>query len=301
MCRKILTASFLFLFIFGALKAQEVMPLYSGIIPNSIPGKNEESANADGVLFKTSQPTLTVYLPDKEKANGTAIILCPGGGYGVVVITFEGYTNAEKLRDLGYTCFVLKYRLPNDLTMKDKSIGPVQDLQQAIKTVREHAKKWNISPNKIGIMGFSAGGHLVATAGTHFNKSFIENTNGTSLRPDFMMLVYPVISMDDSLTHRGSQTNLLGQHPTKEQINYFSNELQVTAQTPPTFLVVAGDDDVVKVDNSIFFYQALQRNKVPAGLHIFPTGNHGFPLEPAKSNWFNNCVEWLQENHWSAK
>ncbi len=296
MNNNILNLSIYFFLIYGISSAQEVKPLYIGEIPNSISAKSEEYSNAEGVIFKTSKPTLTAYFPEKTKANGTAIIICPGGGYGAVVMKSEGYTNAEKLRDLGYACFILKYRLPDDSTMKDKSIGPVQDLQKAIKTVRKNAEKWNISPNKIGVMGFSAGGHLASTAGTHFNKSFIENNNNTSLRPDFMILVYPIISMQDDLTHKGSQTNLLGENPTQEQINYFSNELQVSEQTPPTFLIQATDDALVKVDNSIAFYEALKKKKVPVSMLIYPAGNHGFPLEPAKSNWFISCVAWLNEN-----
>ena len=278
--------------------AQQTMPLYEGTIPNSIVTPNEEYANSSQFYFKVTQPTLTIYLPEKEKAIGTAVIICPGGGYKGLSMQHEGWDVAESFKKLGIAAFILKYRLPSDETMKDKSIGPIQDAQRAIQIVRENAIEWNINPDKIGIIGFSAGGHLASTAITHFDKSYIENVKGTSLRPDFAILVYPVISFADSLTHQGSKDALIGKDPTDENVQLFSNELQVTPQTPPTFLLHAEDDKTVSVKNSIVFYEALLKNKVPAGMHLFPKGAHGFPLEPAKSGWFNYCALWLRENGW---
>ena len=186
--------------------AQETIPLYPGPIPGSISTPDEEYQNENGeILYKISQPTITIFFPPKEKANGTAVIICPGGGYGVLVIKREGYEVAGKFNELGVAAFVLKYRLPSDVTMTDKSIGPLQDAQQAIKTVRERAAEWKVDPERIGIMGFSAGGHLAATAATHFNKIFIENPLKTSLRSDFMLLIYPVISLTDEIGHKGSR------------------------------------------------------------------------------------------------
>ena len=179
------------------------------------------------IAYNVSVPTITVFLPPKEKANGTAVIICPGGGYHVLVIEREGRDIAREFNKLGVAAFVLKYRLPDDRIMPDKSIGPLQDAQRAVAVVREHAGEWNIDPHKIGIMGFSAGGHLASTAGTHFENALIENKNGTSLRPDFMILVYPVISFSDSLGHIGSREYLLGKNPSEKQIRFFSNELQV--------------------------------------------------------------------------
>ena len=213
----------------------------------------------------------------------------------------EGSQVAENMNKLGIAAFVLKYRLPSDVSMKDKSIGPLQDAQRAVQIVRERASEWNIDPNKIGIMGFSAGGHLASTAETHFDRSYIENPKQTSLRPDFAILVYPVISFLDSLTHSGSRNALIGKNPSSRDMQLFSNELQVTSQTPPTFLIQAEDDKTVSVKNSVVFFLALLKNHVPAGLHIFPTGAHGFPLEPAHSNWFSYCASWLKENGWLKK
>ncbi|MDQ2864029.1 MAG: alpha/beta hydrolase [Bacteroidota bacterium] len=277
------------------------MPLYNVAIPNSISTPDKETSNANNVHLNVTQPTLGIYLPSKETANGTAVIICPGGGYQGLWMSNEGRQVAENMSKLGVAAFVLKYRLPSDVSMKDKSIGPLQDAQRAIQVVRERASEWNIDPNKIGIMGFSAGGHLASTAETHFDKSYIDIPKQTSLRPDFAILVYPVISFQDSLTHFGSRNALIGKDPSEENVRLFSNELQVTPQTPPTFLIQAEDDKTVSVKNIIVFFLALLKDHVPAGLHIFPTGGHGFPLEPAHSNWFSYCASWLKENGWLKK
>lgn len=243
-----------------------------------------------------SQPTLAIYLPEPAKATGAAVVICPGGAYWMEAYRQEGTIIAETFLKKGIAAFILKYRLPSDSIMKDKSIGPLQDAQQAIKTVREWAKVWNIDPAKIGIMGFSAGGHLASTAGTHFDQSYIPNEKNTSLRPDFMILIYPVISMTDELTHCGSRKNLLGSDPSTDQIKRFSNELQVSEKTPPTWLTQTGDDTVVPVDNSIRFYQALIRNKVPVEMHLYPYGNHGFVLNLSADKWMKPLFEWMEKS-----
>jgi acetyl esterase/lipase len=179
----------------------------------------------------------------------------------------------------------------------DKSIAPLQDAQQAIKMVRDNASRWGIDPAKVGIAGFSAGGHLATTAATHFQKSLIENKSNTNLRPDFLIAVYPVISMQDKLTHADSRNNLLGKQPSKETIDLFSNELQVNEQTPPTYLMHAGDDKLVDVDNSIAFYQALKLHKVPAEMHLYPKGGHGFRPQ----GWVDTVTAWMKSNNWIAK
>lgn len=285
------------------IKAQTVMPLYPGAIPNSIPGPDEEiKSNDPGNIHynKVSKPTLEIYLPAKEKANGAAIVICPGGGYSALSYTHEGIEIAQAFNNIGVAAFILKYRLPSDAIMKDKSIGPLQDAQMAIKTVREGAANWNINPNKIGIIGFSAGGSLAALTGSHFNDAKISNTNNTSLRPDFMVLMYPVISMTDSLAHGGSRKSLIGVTPTPEQIRYFSNELNVTSNTPPTMLVHAEDDNTVNVKNSLYFYNALLKNKVPSAMIIYPKGGHGFGLnnKTTPDKWMDHCKNWMISNGW---
>ncbi len=275
--------------------AQTTIPLYPHKIPNALPSKDQET-NKDNVIRNVSKPTLSIFLPDAAVANGTAVIVCPGGGYGVLVIDREGYQVAKELNKSGIAAFVLKYRLPSEETMQDKSLGPLQDAQQAIKTVRERAAEWKIDPQKIGIMGFSAGGHLAATAGTHYDSTFIANTNKTSLRPDFMILVYPVISLLDKIGHKGSASNLLGASPGIEKAKYFSNELQVTKTTPPAFLTHAGDDTVVPVSNSIKFYEALNAKGVPSDLHIYAKGEHGYLKVPSFEEWYGRCRQWMRTN-----
>jgi len=277
--------------------SQTIIPLYKDKIPNSIPNTVKEEINGTGNLFlsKVATPKMKIFLADKKIANGTAVIIFPGGGYAGLAIIHEGDQIAEAFQSIGVSAFVVHYRLPSDITMKDKSIGPLQDAQQAIKIVREHAAEWNINANKVGIAGFSAGGHLASTAGTHYTISLIDNPAKVNLRPDFMILGYPVISFSDSLTHQGSRDNLLGKNPSAKEIQNYSNELQVDKNTPATFLVHAGDDNVVKVENSISFYQALQKNGVPAGLLIYPYGGHGFGLnnKTTPGKWFEECKSWL--------
>ena len=285
------------------LSAQEIIPLYKEV-PNSKPIANREKSETgkDGILRinKVSEPTLIVFLPPKEKANGTAVIICPGGAYSMLAASHEGTDVAKVFNEWGITAFVLKYRLPDDSIMEQKEIGPLQDAQRAIQLVRLNAKKWGIAANKIGIMGFSAGGHLASTAGTRFNSAVIKNIKNTSLRPDFMILLYPVISFTDSLANMGSRNNLIGKNPTQEKINYYSNELQVTKQTPPTFLVHAKDDGGVKVQNSIAFYNALQKNSVPSEIHLYEKGGHGFGMnnKTSEDKWMDWLQVWMKKNGW---
>jgi acetyl esterase/lipase len=279
--------------------AQTIIPLYPNIIPNSKVAPDEEiSEQRDGITIvsKISKPTLTIFLPAKEKANGTAVVICPGGGYWINAISHEGTDVAKRFNEMGVAAFVVKYRIPNDATMLNREIGPLQDAQQAIKTVRQRAKEWNVNVNQIGIMGFSAGGHLASTAGTHFDTAVIPDAENISLRPDFMILIYPVISFNDQITHMGSRDQLIGKMPSAEKIAYYSNELQVTAKTPPTFLVHASDDDVVNANNSVAFYQSLLKYKVPAELHIYQKGGHGFGMNNKTTNdqWMDRCKNWMK-------
>lgn len=272
-------------------------PLYGDKIPNSFDVQNEEKATKNGILRieKVSHPTLTVFLPDKETATGTAVVICPGGGYSIVAIEHEGHDIAKKFVENGVAAFVLKYRLPNSKISPQPDIAPLQDAQQALITVRENADKWNINPEKVGIMGFSAGGHLASTAGTHFDKNYITGLNDKNVRPDFMILIYPVISSDKSITHQGSFNNLLGKNATDEQRLLFSNEKQITEQTPTSFLIHAVDDNAVPVQNSLRFAQALADKKISFEIHTFPKGGHGFGLNnpTMKTSWFDLCINWL--------
>ena len=273
----------LFLMVGYTAVAQQVLPLY----PDTIPGSTVK-------LSKEEAPTLTLYLPIKEKATGTAVLVIPGGAYGFLAFEEEGITIAKAFAEKGIAAFVLKYRLPKKETMRDKSYGPLMDAQQAMKVIRTNATNWNLNPARVGVIGYSAGGHLASTLGTHFTKSYIPNKDNIGLRPDFMILVYPVISMNDQLTHMGSKINLLGMEPSKEKVDLFSNELQVTKETPPTYLTHCGDDGVVDVNNSIVFYQALQKNRVDAELHLFPKGNHGFTQRLPVSEWLDPMLGFLK-------
>jgi acetyl esterase/lipase len=283
----------------SAAFSQQTIPLYPGKIPGSIDGKNRENYSKDSSsVSRVSLPALSIFLPEKGKETGTAVIICPGGGYRSLVIKREGYDVAREFNKIGVAAFVLKYRLPDDTLMSDKSVASLQDAQQAIKIVRLNSMKWGIDPKKIGIMGFSAGGHLASTAATHFAKAYIENNEHISLRPDFMMLVYPVISMGETNTHSGSREMLLGKSPSADLVTNFSNELQVTVQTPPAFLIHGGDDSKVPVENSILFFEALKKNNVKSALHIYATGEHGFPSGEAKNSWLRYCLDWLQAGSW---
>lgn len=275
---------------------QEIIDLYTGAIPNSRESSIKEPATAaqGGGFSVVTKPTLELYIPDKSVATGCAVVICPGGAYRMLAYQGEGVRTARELAKRGVAAFVLKYRLPLDSTMVDKKIGPLQDAQMAIKTVRDNAAKWGIDVNRVGIMGFSAGGHLASTAATHFEKAVIENPGNTNLRPDFAILIYPVISMQENLTHADSRNNLLGKNPSKETVDLYSNELQVKENTPPVYLTHTGDDNVVDVDNSILFYESLRHKKVPAEMHLFARGNHGFVLSQPADDWILPIMKWLK-------
>lgn len=277
--------------------AQKVIPLYDGAIPNSktTPKDYLEQRDNSGFILNVSIPTLTIYLPEKSIATGTAVIIAPSGGYEVWVD--EGVEIAKAFNQVGAAAFILKYRLPNDAIMIDKTIGPLQDAQSALVTVRERCKEWSIDPKKVGFVGISAGGHLASTAGTHFDKAVVQNNN-ISVRPDFMILLYPVISFDPSqVKHSATRNNLLGETATTAQINFFSNEKQVTSDTPPTWLTHASDDNHISVKHSLLFYEALLKVKVNSELHILSTGGHGFaPEHPTrKMKWLDPCLDWMKE------
>jgi len=283
------------------LKAQEVMDLYPGKIPGAkeIPSSYKEIETIqNGKLYgmsKVTHPTIAVYKPEASINTGTAVIICPGGGYSFLAIAHEGAEVAKAFTKMGVTAIVLKYRLPDDTTMLDKSFGPLQDAQQAIYTVRKNASKWGINPNKIGIMGFSAGGHLASSLAVHYMDVKIENKEKITLRPDFAILIYPVISFINS-PHQGSADNLIGKNGTKAQKQYFSNEMQVNEHSPIAFLVHANNDDAVPVENSIMYNQAMVKYKVPVETHLYEGGGHGFGLHnpTTQDNWFERLENWMK-------
>jgi acetyl esterase/lipase len=269
-------------------RAQPVIPLWANGAPGAL-----GATPAD-------QPEMTPYLPPAGTANGTAVVIFPGGGYQHLAMDHEGSAIANWLAGLGVTTFVVKYRL-GPTYHHPTMLG---DAQRAIRIARARAAEWNVDPRRLGIIGFSAGGHLASTAGTHFdagNASSADPIERASSRPDFELLIYPVITMRDSVTHAGSRLNLLGKEPAPELVQLLSNELQVTRETPPTFLVHSTDDRTVPVQNSILFYEALKRNGVPAEMHVFEHGGHGYgmaPKDPALAIWTTLCETWMRRHGW---
>jgi len=259
---------------------QKVEPLWPGAAPGAL-------GNED-----LDRPELTVMLPPSPTA---AVVVCPGGAYGHLAMSYEGVEVGEWFNKLGVAAFVLKYRLGP----RYHHPAPLQDAQRAIRTVRSRAAELGIPPDRIGIMGFSAGGHLASTAGTHFdagNATASDPVERASSRPDFLILAYPVITMDLAYTHQGSRMNLLGPSPDQKLVDLLSNEKQVTAQTPPTFLFHTTADQAVPVENSVNFYLALRQAKVPAEMHLYERGAHGVGLgkDPVLATWPERLKDWLQ-------
>jgi acetyl esterase/lipase len=289
------------LFIHTLLHAQTVIPLYKTVPNSKVSDVREvnDTTSKRGKVSKVIDPTLTAFLPEPAKANGTAVIICPGGGYSYLVVNDEGAHVARDFAAHGIAAFVLKYRLPNDAIMVNREIGPLQDAQRAIQLVRERAVEWHIDATKVGIMGFSAGGHLASTLSTHYQKAVIDNPKNTNLRPDFSLLIYPVITFQDSILHKGSKKALIGETASVEKTREYSNELQVTTDTPPAFLVQAANDKVVPVANSINYFTALQKHGVKAEIHIYQEGGHGFGMNNAttQDKWMDRCYNWLLLNH----
>jgi len=257
--------------------------------PQGAPGaKGEQPAD---------KPTLTFFLPEEAKAVGTAVVICPGGGYGGLAVDHEGRQIAQWFNQFGVAGIVLEYR------HRGRGYGhpaPLQDAQRAIRTVRARAAEWKIAPDRIGIMGFSAGGHLASTAGTHFDKgdpNSADPIERIGCRPDFLVLCYPVIAFNEPYTHRGSQENLLGKDADPALVRSLSNEKQVTAETPPTFLFHTDADSGVPSENSVQFYLALRRAHVPAEMHIYRAGQHGLGLAagvPGTRTWPDRLKDWMQ-------
>lgn len=278
--------------------AQQVsIPVYENHVPNArqAPADYLEHTDADGLVTRITQPALIPFFPAKETATGTAILIFPGGGYRLLSLG-AAEEIAKALNKEGIAAFIVKYRLPNDTIMINRSIGPLQDAQAAIRLVRKRAAEWGIDPNKVGMMGLSAGGHLVSMEGTQQNRVMIDNKEKINLRPDFMALLYPVIIYDPAIPR--TRENLIGKQPSPELLNLYSTDKHVTAATPPTFMVHAADDDVIPVKNTLSFFDALLKNHVKAEMHILQSGGHGFALTDAnsKDNWFRMFKSWLAEN-----
>jgi acetyl esterase/lipase len=294
---------FILIFLFASpLMAQDYLPLYPAGIPNSKPVANKQKANkgADGIerISDVSVPTYRFFPAPASKNPQSCVVICPGGGYRILASSHEGYDIAAKFNEIGVSALVLYYRLPADSAQVEKKYAPLQDAQAAIALVRTNAAKWNIDPAKVGIMGFSAGGHLAATASTHFNKDYTGSLSGANLRPDFSILLYPVISMRP-FGHGGSKQSLLGKNPTEEELALFSNEEQVTAQTPKAFIVHASDDTAVPLKNSLLYAERLTANKVPVDLHVYAKGGHGFGLNNKTTSgdlWFDRLITWMKAN-----
>lgn len=298
------TALILLLTTIGMSAQNTIIPLW----PNGIP--NQEASNEaekiehteDGIIWITNvqEPTIEVFLPSKRMSNGKAVVIFPGGGYYGLAYDWEGTDIAKTLTAKGMAGIVVKYRLPWSKSIsKDKHLVPLQDAQRAIRLVRSKAKEWHLDENQIGIMGFSAGGHLASTLGTHYDEKVYtvqDGESGISAKPDFMALIYPVITLGEPSTHTGSKASLVGENPTQAELDYLSNEKQVDSNTPPTFLLHAADDGAVPVANSLLFFSALNENKVPVTMHVYPTGGHGFSLgleHERLKNWINLFFDWI--------
>jgi acetyl esterase/lipase len=302
--KQTLTILCLNLLMTNSFSQNTVLKIWPDAIPGSI--KNEsysetpiETKEIGTIYSKVTEPTITVFLPRSEKATGTAVLICPGGGYEILASGHEGIAIAEWLNENGIAGILLKYRLPSDLIMTDKSVGPLQDVQEAIRIIRRHSSEWKINPRKVGVIGFSAGGHLASTLSTHYAEKVYSVKDTINARPDFSLLIYPVITFDASFTHMGSRNNLIGKNPPDDAIRSFSNELQITGKTPPAFLVHSSDDDVVPVKNSLLYYENLVKNKVTAELHLFEKGGHGYGLainKGTQSAWPELCIKWLKAN-----
>lgn len=265
----------------NTMKAQEEIKLYKNG-PSEISGITEKEENHGNTwVTNITEARMYAYIVPKEKSSGAAVLICPGGGYGGLAVEHEGSQVAVWLNTLGISAFVLYYRMPNHHWEI-----PLKDAQTALQMIRDGAKKWNIDRHKIGIAGFSAGGHLASTAGTHFNSKN---------RPDFMILVYPVITMIGD----GTCQNLLGETPSSQLINQFSNEQQVSSKTPPAFILAALDDDVVAVEHSFKFHKALQAKNIASEIYTYNKGGHGFGMRKSGQevdNWPEVLKTWLKAN-----
>ncbi|XOV91320.1 MAG: alpha/beta hydrolase [Bacteroidota bacterium] len=278
--------------------------LFEGTIPNSKPSTVKEEIDKGDIIVirNVVNPHIEVFLPAKRQATRQAVLVCPGGGYGVLAYDWEGYDIAKWLNSRGIAAIVLKYRLPNAESQVKKELSPLIDAKRAMRLIRMNAEEWNIDPEQVGVMGFSAGGHLASTLGTHFDTGdpkASDSIEQISSRPDFMILAYPVISMDPTLTHGGSRKNLIGDNPPQDLEVFYSNEKQVKPDTPPTFIFHSQDDGAVKIGNSVAMFEALVAKEIPVEAHFFPKGGHGYSLGTLTNEtygyWPEYCANWLRK------
>ncbi len=300
--RKKYLFGFYFCFTIGVCSGQEkIIDLWEKKIPNHQNTNETEIWETKNVkqIKNVQKPSIEVFLPSKNYASGKAILICPGGGYGSISYDWEGTEVAKWLNSKGIAAFVLKYRLPQSKSIIIPYKAPLQDAKRAIRIIRHNAEIWNIETDQIGVIGFSAGGHLAATLGTQYASanSISDEISSISAKPNFMALLYPVITMKLPYTHQGSRNNLLGTSPKQELVDFYSNELQINQNTPPTFIVHSTDDRVVPVENSLLFYQGLKNANIPSELHIYSKGGHGFGLAIQQSHiktWTDRFTDWIQ-------
>lgn len=290
----------LILFFFSInIQSQEFIPLWSKEKMPNTKGMKLEHMEERERITQVAQPGMYAFFTSKEENIGSAVLICPPGGYAKLTYNIAGFQFAKWLNTLGINAFVLIHRLPTSPDLIEREKGPIQDAQRAMKIIRSNANKWEINPSKIGVMGASAGGHLATTLGTHSEdfSSIKDSLDPFSFQPNFMILISPVITME-KYAHQGSLNNFLGKNPTQQLMDYFSNEKHVSKATPPTFIVLAQNDPVVNPTNSILFYQAMLKHNISGSLHIFPEGGHSIALKnnPKSINlWTDLCEEWLND------
>lgn len=290
-------ALILLMFCISSMQSQEFIPLWpKGKMPNSKGMKLEHIEERERIT-QVALSGMYAFFTSKEENTGSAVLICPPGGYAKLTYNIAGFQFAKWLNTLGINAFVLIHRLPTSPDLVEREKGPIQDAQRAMKIIRSNAAKWEINSSKIGVMGASAGGHLATTLGTHSEdySSIKDNLDQFSFQPNFMVLISPVITMG-KFAHQGSLDNFLGKIPTKNQIDSFSNENRVRTTTPPTFIVLAQNDPVVNPINGMLFYQAMTEKNISGSLHIFPEGGHSIALmnSPKSINlWTQLCQEWF--------
>lgn len=291
----------IFLF-FNFNYCQEKISIWANGVPNQRKSDEvEKIIETEIIRIKNVQnPTLEIYLPSKKIRTDKAVIIFPGGGYQFLAYDWEGTDFAKALNAKGISAFVLKYRLPTSPSIIDPKLAPLQDAQRAIRLVKANSDRWGINIEKIGVLGFSAGGHLASTLGTQFNKKTLKNNfdaiDKISARPYFMALIYPVITFDKKYGHKGSKNSLIGKGDNKKLVSMFSNNLHVNSDTPQCFIIHSADDKAVPVHNSILFYNALIENGISTEMHIFPFGGHGFALAKGKNyleEWPELLYNWI--------